>query len=68
METANLTYEQAMNELRTISAEIDSEKVSVDELAQKFQRASYLIQFCQQKLRASEMEVNNIITQMQSNQ
>jgi exodeoxyribonuclease VII small subunit len=63
MET-NLTYEKAFNELRQIAAEIESEKVSVDELAEKVKRASVLIRYCQEKLRSTETEVNNIISQM----
>lgn len=65
METP-LTYEQAYSELKRISAEIESESVSVDVLAERVKRASFLIEYCQKKLRASEAEVNNIITQMES--
>jgi exodeoxyribonuclease VII small subunit len=65
META-LTYEQAFQELKRISAEIESESVSVDVLAERVKRASFLIDYCQKKLRASEEEVNNIISQMES--
>jgi len=66
METP-LSYEAAYNELKRISAEIESENVSVDVLAEKVKRASYLIQYCQQKLKATEDEVNNIINQMEGN-
>lgn len=65
METT-LTYEQAYSELKRISAEIESESVSVDVLADKVKRASFLINYCQNKLRASENEVNNIIVQMET--
>ena len=65
METT-LTYEQAFTELKKISSEIESELVSVDVLAEKVKRASYLIDYCQKKLRASEVEVNNIIAQMEN--
>lgn len=64
MQTA-LTYEQAFSELKRISTEIESEAVSVDVLAEKVKRASFLIEYCQKKLRASEVEVNNIIAQME---
>lgn len=63
MKTTPLTYEQAMSELRRISADIDSGNVSVDVLAEKVKRASFLIAHCQAKLRASEEEVTNIISQ-----
>ena len=63
MET--LTYEAAYAELRQIAAEIENESVSVDVLADKVKRASFLIEFCQKKLRSTEQEVNNIIKQME---
>lgn len=62
-----LTYETAYNELQLIAAEIENEAVSVDLLAEKVKRAAILIEFCQQKLRATETEVNNIIKQMEGN-
>ncbi|WP_249219769.1 exodeoxyribonuclease VII small subunit [Chitinophaga sp. HK235] len=60
-----LTYEAAYAELQEIAAEIENETVSVDVLAERVKRASLLIEFCQQKLRATEAEVNNIIKQME---
>jgi exodeoxyribonuclease VII small subunit len=63
MET-NLTYETAYKELKLIASEIETESVSVDVLADKVKRASFLIGYCQDKLRSTETEVNNIIGQM----
>jgi exodeoxyribonuclease VII small subunit len=60
-----LTYEAAYTELKQISAEIESESVSVDVLAEKVKRASELIAYCQSKLRATEDEVNKIIHGME---
>lgn len=65
MET-NLTYEAAYNELAQIAKEIENETVSVDVLAEKVKRASFLIELCQAKLKATETEVNKIISQMES--
>ena len=62
----SMTYEAAYKELQKISAEIESESVSVDVLAEKVKRAAELISFCQNKLRNTEAEVNNIIKQMES--
>jgi exodeoxyribonuclease VII small subunit len=59
-----LTYEEAFNELSAISREIESEKVSIDVLAEKVKRAADLILLCQKKLRATEEEVNRIIDKM----
>ena len=60
------TYEAAYAELKQIAAEIENESVSVDVLAEKVKRASELIALCQNKLRSTEQEVNNIIKQMET--
>jgi exodeoxyribonuclease VII small subunit len=61
----NLTYESAYKELKQIATDIENESVSVDVLAAKVKRAAELITFCQSKLRATELEVTNIIKQME---
>jgi exodeoxyribonuclease VII small subunit len=61
-----LTYEAAKSELTAISKEIESEEISVDELASKVKRASELIEFCQAKLKNTEEEVNKIISRMEN--
>ena len=63
-----LSYETAYAELKKIADEIANESVSVDMLAEKVKRASELITFCQNKLRSTEQEVNNIIQQMEVKQ
>ena len=60
----NLNYEEAYNELLEIVNGIENESISIDILADKVKRASELIQFCQDKLRSTEKELNNIIKQM----
>jgi exodeoxyribonuclease VII small subunit len=60
------SYEAAYAELKKIAAEIESESVPVDILAEKVRRASELITYCQSKLRRTELEVSNIIRQMES--
>ncbi len=62
----NLTYELAYQELKKITEEIENETISIDLLAENVKRASYLIEFCQIKLRNTEKEVNNIISQMEN--
>ena len=61
-----LTYEAAKSELTAISKEIESEEISVDELASKVKRASELIEFCQTKLKSTEAEVSKIISRMEN--
>lgn len=59
------TYEEAFEELKQIAQAMENEAVSVDVLAEKVQRASQLIEFCQQKLRRTEEEVGRIIEGME---
>jgi exodeoxyribonuclease VII small subunit len=61
----DLTYDQAYTELKSIAQQIDNESITVDVLAQKVKRAAELIKFCQEKLRATETEVDRIIKQME---
>lgn len=61
----NITYESAYKELEDITREIENEAVSVDLLSEKVKRASYLIEYCQKKLRKTEAEVGNIIRQIE---
>jgi exodeoxyribonuclease VII small subunit len=49
-----------------IASEIEEESVSVDVLATKVKRASELISFCQNKLKATEKDVLNIIQKMEN--
>ena len=62
----SLTYESAYNELQEITAELESDNVSVDMLAEKTKRAATLIKYCQDKLRATEADVADIIQSMDS--
>jgi exodeoxyribonuclease VII small subunit len=62
----DLTYDKAYNELKAISQQIENESVTVDVLAQKVKRAAELIDFCQKKLRDTEIEVDKIIKQMEN--
>ena len=66
--TEIISYEAAYNELKQIAAEIENESVSVDVLADKVSRASFLINICQEKLKSTETQVNNIISQMDAGQ
>jgi exodeoxyribonuclease VII small subunit len=61
----NMTYESAFKELEEITRAIENEAVSVDILSEKVKRASYLIEYCQKKLRQTEDEVGKIIKQME---
>ncbi|OYT15710.1 MAG: exodeoxyribonuclease VII small subunit [Bacteroidetes bacterium 4572_77] len=58
-----ITYESALNELQNIVAEIEGEEIGIDELSKKVKRAAELLKTCQQKLRQTEEDVNEILAQ-----
>lgn len=56
-----LTYKAAIAELEGIIDEMDDRTIGVDELAERVKRAAFLLQFCKNKLHATESEVNNVL-------
>lgn len=60
----DLTYEQAAKELDEILTELKGDKISIDILAEKVERAAKLASFCSQKLRTTEGKINEIITKL----
>lgn len=59
----NLTYEQALMELQQIVTALENGTISIDELAEKTARAALLLQFCREKLRQTETQVNNLFSE-----
>ena len=55
-----LNYEKAYEELQQILKKIDSDEVSIDELSALLERAKVLITFCQNKLKKTEAEIEDI--------
>ena len=51
-----MTYQEAYNQLLTIVDEIETESVPLDELPDRIRLATSLISFCQERLRAVEVE------------
>jgi exodeoxyribonuclease VII small subunit len=60
----NLTYEQAAQELDQILAELKTDKISIDKLADKVERAAKLASFCSQKLKTTEGKITEIIEKL----
>lgn len=58
------SYQDAFNELQEILVKLEQDDPNVDELAKDVKRASELIQFCKQKLHATEEEIEKIIEDM----
>jgi exodeoxyribonuclease VII small subunit len=59
-------YTEAFEELQKIVAEIESGKISVDELSEKVKRATQLIHICKQKLFTTEEDVNKILKDIEA--
>ncbi len=58
--TENFSYEQALEELQSIMQELQDESVSVDDLTEKSERATELIQYCKSKLRGIESSMEKL--------
>ena len=62
-----LTYKKAVSELEAIVNEIENEDVDVDNLLEKVKRASFLINYCKEKLRDTEAEVKKVLSSLEEN-
>lgn len=55
-----MTYEEAIQELQSILDALQSEQIGMDTLAERSQRAAELIQYCREKLRHTEAQVEQL--------
>ncbi len=60
-----LSYNEAIEEIEQIIAKIENDEYSIDELAEKVKRISFLISYCKEKLRNTEEELDKILKKMQ---
>ena len=58
---SKLTYEEASKELESILDNLRNDEVSIDKLEKVVTRAAALSKFCQDKLRNTEQQVQDII-------
>lgn len=56
-----LTYEQAMQRLEELAAQMEHQQVSVDELAPLLTEAQTLLQFCKEQLYAAEKSCESLL-------
>ena len=54
----SLTYKEAFEELNEIAQSLETDELEIDTLAKKIKRANELVQFCKEKLRGIEADVN----------
>ncbi|MCK4922802.1 MAG: exodeoxyribonuclease VII small subunit [Bacteroidales bacterium] len=61
MAKKNITYNEAVKDIELILQHLEEEDLDVDQLADKVKKATELIQFCKDKLKNTEEEVNKIL-------
>lgn len=66
MEQQTQTYTQAMQELESIVAKMQSDNCDIDALADYTKRAALLIKFCRDKLLKTDEEVKKCIESLSS--
>jgi exodeoxyribonuclease VII small subunit len=60
-----LSYSAAYEELRNTLEALEQGDVDIDELSAKVKRAAELIEFCQKRLKETEMEVKRVVESFQ---
>ncbi len=56
-----LNYKSAVAELESILTELESSAVDVDQLSTRLGRATELVQFCKDRLKVVEGDVNRVL-------
>lgn len=57
-------YAEAMKEVEAILAELDSTSVDVDVLSAKVERASFLINWCSERVASAQMTVDELVADL----
>ena len=60
----SFSYDEAMQEIQNIVAELQNDAIGVDALAEKVRRASDLIKLCREKLRQTERDVKEALSDL----
>jgi exodeoxyribonuclease VII small subunit len=61
MSSEDLTYSQALEELRAIHARLSADDVDVDLLLNDVQRASELLEFCRKRINAVGEQLEEVL-------
>lgn len=59
-------YAEAMREVESIISELDSNSVDVDVLATKVERASFLINWCNERITSAQLTVDSLVANLSS--
>jgi exodeoxyribonuclease VII small subunit len=60
-----INYSEAYEELRETLDALEQGEVDIDELSAKVKRAAELIEFCQKRLKETELEVKRVVDSFQ---
>ena len=63
---ANTGYAEAIEELESILADLESDDVDVDELAEHVQRASQLIELCRDRIGKAKLRIEEVVSQLEA--
>jgi exodeoxyribonuclease VII small subunit len=58
------TYAAAVDELEGILAELEGDRLDVDQLAERVSRAAELMRLCRERIRATRLEVEQIVADL----
>lgn len=56
------SYDEALQELQTIVQQLQDNQIPMDELSAKIKRAARLIEYCQEKLRSTEEDIQELFS------
>lgn len=59
-------YAAAYDELQQILAALDQGDIDVDDLSEKVKRAADLIEFCQKRLKDTELQVKRVMQKLET--
>lgn len=62
----DLTYEEAMQRLKDIVSSLEKKEVKIDVLSDTVKEAKALVEFCRNKLDATEEDIKRIISPEES--
>jgi exodeoxyribonuclease VII small subunit len=58
-----MKYEEAINQIKQLTTEIEQHETNVDELLKKSKKINELLTFCQKKLTQTDEEIKKIFEQ-----
>ncbi len=61
MAKAKFSYDKSLKELQSIIEEINSGEIGIDQLQVRVKKAKELLKACQDKLRATEKEIEKLV-------